>query len=603
MCGIYGSTKLFSEEIVDEKLQIANFRGPDFSKSIFYKNKVVLAHNRLSIFDLDARSHQPFEYMFVSIVFNGEIYNYLDLKKQLEKKHYKFNTNSDTEVVCAMYIEYGEAFLDQLIGMFSFVIYDKNNNQLFGARDRMGQKPFYYYIKDSHFEFASNLKQISHKNNLELNDKTCLNYFYFGYFVDPETPYKDVYKLEPGSKFIYSLEDNSLVISKYWDLNSFKNESNLDYSSTKIELNNLLKSAVSTRLKADVPVGLFLSGGIDSSLITALAKESKENVNTYSIKFLEKQFDESDDSKKIAAHLKTNHHTFVCDLNKGKELIKTFYKFYDEPFADVSSIPSMLLSSEVSKDVTVALTGDGADEFFMGYSRYKWMDQIKSVYKAPYILRKPLSKIGQSIPNYKIKMLSKGVGYKKIEELYFGLISTFKTEYLNAPHSYDIENKLTPLFNEYGLLKACSVFDMNVYLNSDINTKVDRASMAYSLEARSPFMDHRVVEFAMKTPSEYKYKENTTKFILKDILEDYVPKTLFDRPKKGFGVPLESWLKKDLKNLVLDCYEYFKEMKLHYINYSVFNMYIEDFYNNKANHSVEIWKMVMFVLWLQENEN
>lgn len=603
MCGIYGSTILYDEKIIEEKLKIIGFRGPDFSAYKYFNNAVVFGHNRLSVFDIDSRSNQPFTYFGVSITFNGEIYNFTELRESLESKGYTFKTTSDTEVICAMYLEYGEDCVKHFIGMFSFVIYDIDENKLFGARDRMGQKPFFYYLKDNHFEFSSNLKQISNNKNLEINDETCLNYFYFGYFIDPETPFKDIYKLEPGNRFIFCLNKNKLKITQYWSLLESHNEVITNYESAKQELKILLKNAVSIRLKADVPVGLFLSGGIDSSLISALAKEFKSNVNTYSIKFLEKQFDESEDSKKIANHIGTNHHTFVCDIQKGKELIKSFYKYYDEPFADVSALPTMLLSSQVKNDVTVAITGDGADEFFLGYSRYKWMKQIQPIYKIPYVLRCLVSKIGRLIPNYKLKMLFKGIGYKNLEQLYFGLLTTFKSEHLHSDHNFDVKNRFENYFKNNDLLKACSIFDMQVYLNSDINTKVDRASMAYSLETRSPFMDHRLVEFSMRLPTKFKIKNNQTKFILKDILEEYVPRELFDRPKKGFGVPLESWLKKDLKPLVESSYAYFKELKINFINYSIFDNYLEEFYSNKANHSVEIWRMLMFVLWLQENEN
>jgi asparagine synthase (glutamine-hydrolysing) len=393
-----------------------------------------------------------------------------------------------------------------------------------------------------------------------------------------------------------------MSISSYWSIEKKTKSVKITYEESKTELKKILKEAVSHRLKADVPLGLFLSGGIDSSLISAMAKEVKSDVKTYSIKFLEKKFDESDDSKKIAKYLGTNHHTFVCDLEKGKELIETFYKYYDEPFADISALPSMLLSSEVKKDVTVALTGDGADEFFIGYSRYKWMNQLKEIYKLPYWLRKSVGFIGGKLPIYKLQMLSKGIIFKSLDSLYFGLITTFKTDYIRLKPNYDFKKISKKYFKNNDLLKACSLFDMQVYLNSDINTKVDRASMAYSLETRSPFMDHKVIEFALKIPTNHKFKNNKTKYILKDILEDYMPKDLFDRPKKGFGVPLESWLKKDLKPLVLDCYDSFKKRDFKYINYQSFDKLLREFYNNKANHSVEIWRMVMFILWLKENE-
>ncbi|MDB9955030.1 asparagine synthase C-terminal domain-containing protein, partial [Flavobacteriaceae bacterium] len=445
---------------------------------------------------------------------------------------------------------------------------------------------------------GSNLKQIEICNNLKLRRESCINYFHFGYFIDPQTPYENVYKLEPGNFFLYDIEKNNLTIKKYWSVSDFSSHKNKSsYLEVKHNVKMLLTSAVGLRLKADVPVGLFLSGGVDSSLITSIAKSVKDDINTYSIKFDEKKYDESEESKKIANYLGTNHHTFSCDLNKGKTLIEDMFKFYDEPFADISSIPSMLLSSEVKKHVTVALTGDGADELFLGYDRYRWMNDVSNLYKVPYGLRREFTKALKLIPNYKLKMIAQGLSYKNIDELYLRMMSTFKTSYIKGEISSKISDKFHFPFKELNVIEACSLIDVNLYLNADVNTKVDRASMAYSLEARSPFMDHRVAEYSRTIPTEMKFKKRTSKYILKDLLSDYIPRDLFERPKKGFGVPLEFWLKKDLKPLVIDCLSSFQEMDLDFIDYKKFDKLIDEFYSNKANHSVEIWKMMSFVLW------
>ena len=598
MCGIYGSTKIFKDSIIKDKLEVANFRGPDFSDYKIINSKILFGHNRLSIVDLEKRSNQPFTYDNLVIVFNGEIYNFLELRGKLIKLNYEFKTDSDTEVVCAMYKEYAEKCLNQLTGMFSFVIYDKKQNLLFGARDRLGQKPFFYRFENNEFEFGSNLNQLEIGNDLKLNREACIDYFYFGYFIDPQTPYENVYKLEPGNFFHYDIEKKDLTINKYWSVSEFSpHQNNSSYTEVKHNVKTLLTSAVDLRLKADVPVGLFLSGGVDSSLISSIAKSVKNDINTYSIKFNEKKYDESEESKKIANYLGTNHHTFSCDLNKGKELIEGMFEFYDEPFADISSIPSMLLSSEVKKHVTVALTGDGADELFLGYDRYRWMNDVSNLYKVPYPLRKSFAKALKLIPNYKLKMIAQGISYKNIDDLYLRMMSTFKNSYIKENLSSKISDKFYFPFKELNVIEACSLIDVDLYLNADINTKVDRASMAYSLEARSPFMDHRVVEYSRTIPTEMKFKNRTSKFILKDLLSDYIPRDLFERPKKGFGVPLESWLKKDLKPLVFDCLNSFKKMNLDFINYEIFDNLVNEFYSNKANHSVEIWKMMSFVLW------
>lgn len=602
MCGIYGSTKLYSEDIISEKLDIAKFRGPDFSRYKHFSEQLVLGHNRLSILDLDQRSNQPFEYDDIAVVFNGEIYNFEKLRKSLIDKGYIFKTTSDTEVLCAMYVEYGNKCVEYFIGMFAFALYDKKNNLLFGARDRLGQKPFFYYLDGDHFEFASNLRQIKLANALNLDKKMCANYFYFGYFTDPETPFENVKKLMPGHSFCYDLSTSSLTISRYWDIDNFTKNKYGSYKLAKKELEETLRDAIKIRLRADVPVGLFLSGGIDSSLISALAKQVKTEINTYSIKFNEKKFDESSEAQEIAKHLGTNHHTFVCSIEKSKDLICSFYKYYDEPFADVSALPSMLLSSEVKKDVTVALTGDGADEFFIGYSRYTWMQKIKPFYQIPYTLRRLIAIVIGILPNYKIKMLAKGFALKNLELLYFRLMSSFKTGYVTIPNSFNTQKRLYSHFSKKSILEACSRYDIDVYLNSDINTKVDRASMAYSLETRSPFMDHRVVELSRRLPTFFKYRKRKSKYILKDILGDYVPKSLFERPKKGFGVPMEDWLKDDLKPMFDECYNLFKSYDFDFIDYSKFERLVNDFYKGRANNSVELWKMMMFVMWYREYE-
>lgn len=603
MCGIFGSTVIHNKKIINEKLNVSNYRGPDNSSYDIISDKLIFGHNRLSIFDLEERSNQPFFYESIAIVFNGEIYNFIALKNELIKKGYVFSTTSDTEVICALYLEYKEECLQYLNGMFSFVIYDKEKDVLFGARDRLGQKPFFYYLKDNVFEFSSNLKQIEINNHLEIDSNTCKDYFYYGYFLDPDTPYKNVYKLMPGTYFTYDLKDKTFCLKKYWSMNDVKTNKQFDYKTAKQELKNLLLDSTKIRLQADVPVGLFLSGGVDSSLITSLAKENKKDVNTYSIKFNEKKFDESNESKKIANYLGTNHNTFTCDLNSAKDLILNFYDYYDEPFADVSALPSMLLSKYVSNNVTVALTGDGADELFLGYSRYKWMNDISSFYKIPHSVRNIISYMVSLIPNYKIKMLAKGISYKNESDLYLSLMTTFKTNYMKSKISKDKIEECLWYFSEYNFLESPSMYDVRSYLNSDINTKVDRASMAFSLETRSPFMDYRVAEFSKILPTSYKFRESKLKYILKDILSDYIPLELFDRPKKGFGVPIKEWLQKDLKELTFDCYEYFKQLKLEFIDYEKYECLIKEFYSRKANHSVEIWRMIMFVLWFKGQKN
>lgn len=604
MCGIYGSTILYNESQVKEKLKRTSFRGPDQMgwKTYTSDNQtIVFGHNRLSIIDLDARSNQPFSYQEnIEIVFNGEIYNFQDLKDKLYKKGYTFQTTSDTEVICAAYLEYGVDCVNHFNGMFAFVIYDKIKHLFFGARDRLGVKPFYYYHNGKSFEFSSQLSSIQlHHSNLSISKKAIDSYLTWGSIPDPLSIFNEVKKLLPGKSFIYDLITGNLKIKTYWDID-YKGENKFlgTYKEAQSELKNLLSDAVKIRMFADVPVGVFLSGGIDSSLISAMATQTTEtNVKTFCVKFNDKGFDESEYAQQVADHLQTDHHIIECNYNDGISLIQDFHLYYDEPFADSSAIPSMLLAKETKKQVTVALSGDAGDESFLGYQRYNWINKGDKFMKVPYPVRLILSKITALSPNYRLKILSDFMKYKSIDLAY--LDSKTGQSMMN---SKEVEELKYLMHKNKNLLERVSDFDLKTYLNWDINTKVDRATMAFSLEVRSPLIDYRIVEFAQSLPTSFKFSGGNQKRILKDLLYQYVPKHIFDRPKTGFTMPFKVWFREDLKEYVFSELNDEGLNQIPFIDVKKVKSQINQHMKGSWNHYPLIWKLLVLKQWIKHNQ-
>ncbi|RZJ81553.1 MAG: asparagine synthase (glutamine-hydrolyzing) [Flavobacterium sp.] len=602
MCGIYGSTLKYSGQTVEKKLARISFRGPDFS-TYSQDDEMILGHNRLSIIDLDSRSNQPFSYKHLKIVFNGEIYNYQELKTELNKKNYSFKTNSDTEVICAAYLAYGADCVKQFNGMFAFVIYDSIKNELFGARDRFGKKPFYYSHSGLLFEFASQPSEISYGRNLTIDNTAIQDYLFWGYVPEPKSIYCEVKKLPAAHSFKFNLLSGDFKIENYWDLDySWENKFTGTYISAKYELEQLLADAVKIRLFADVPLGIFLSGGIDSSLVAAMAVKQVDKVKTFAIKFNEKGFDESIYAAKVAQHLGTEHHTITCSHLEGIQLITEFSKYYDEPFADPSAIPSMLLSKYTKKHVTVALSGDAGDEAFLGYHRYNWINKVDFLFKLPLAVRKTIAKLISISPMYKHKLIAMGLSVNTIENLYLQMFSGMENSWLtNVPN---IDKNLLRILNNplKSLLERISDFDIKTYLNGNINTKVDRASMAFSLESRSPLMDYRVIEFSRSLPTNFKFENGIQKRILKDLLFEHVPASYFNRPKAGFSMPFKTWFKNDLKSYVLDTLTKKELQNIPGINVNRTQEIIEEHMSGKWNRSTQIWKLLVLVQWLKNEK-
>jgi asparagine synthase (glutamine-hydrolysing) len=609
MCGIYGSTLKYNESQVQDKLKRTAFRGPDKMGYKFYnqkKNRVVFGHNRLSIIDLDPRSDQPFTYYnHIHIVFNGEVYNFKTIKEKLLKKGFKFNTTSDTEVLCAAYLEYGEDCVSHFNGMFAFVIYDEKKQLFFGARDRLGQKPFYYCHNGKDFEFASQISSIQlHMKELTISERAISYYLAWGHIPDPYSIFNEVKKLRAGHKFTYNLYTGNFKSAPYWDID-YKNERPFSgtYEDAKMELSKILDDAVSARLYADVPVGVFLSGGVDSSLIAAKATEtSSTKVKTFSVKFNEKGFDESIYAQQVADHLQTDHQVIQCNYNEGIDLIQNFNYYYDEPFADSSAIPSMLLSKYTRQHVTVALSGDAGDESFIGYHRYERTRKGIKIYKLPLAFRQ-LAGFGLNlIPYYRIKVIAKAIQFKNTNEAYLRAMTGVDQSYIKTDYDdRDIEELTYLLHNHKNLIERISDFDTKTYLNFDINTKVDRATMAFSLEARSPLQDYRVVDFANALPTDFKFKKGITKRILKDVLYQSVPKPIFNRPKAGFTMPFKEWFKNELKEFVLEELNDDALKSIPCIDVERVQFMIKQHMDGSWNRYPLIWKLLVLKQWLNNN--
>lgn len=567
MCGICG---FFSKKtITTEQLKAMNdtmyHRGPNDSGEEIYPAKdgytVGLAQRRLSILDLSALGHQPMHSpdKRVSVAFNGEIYNFQEIREEI--KEYEFRSNCDTEVIIAAYLKWGISCVEKFNGMFAIALYDREDDSFYLVRDRIGKKPLYYWLTGEGIVFGSELKPIMKCPGFEKHIRTEVisRYLYHQYINAPDTIFEDVYKLEPGAVLQFQAGRKSTW--KYWDVKTVYQEKKAqpvtDYAEAKEELKNLLKRSVSLRMIADVPLGTFLSGGYDSSLVTAVAQDLKsEPVKTFSIGFNEEKYNEAKFAKEVAKHLGTNHTEVYISEKEMFDLVASIPKYYDEPFADSSQIPSMLVAELARKDVTVVLSGDGGDEFFCGYNAYDKVGQAQKLdvlggmtygfCNLPGIRNTGLL---DKLP-FKVRIIAKN--RDKETKTQFGadnylITATNMVKGDGISILYPIEQA----YGEKNWQERRMLLDMDTYLPGDILCKVDRATMKYSLEARCPIMDKDVMEYSYRLPHSFKYGNHIKKRILKDIAYDYIPRELLDRPKVGFGVPLDKWLRGPLKEQLL----------------------------------------------------
>lgn len=623
MCGIAGIYNFRDNESVSSSLvasmcdRIA-YRGPDDS-GVYTDGPVGLGHRRLSILDLSEKGHQPMSSAdgMIWITYNGEIYNFREVRNELMKKGYDFVSDCDTEVIIYLYQEYGEACLGYLRGMFAFAIWDRRIEKLFLARDRIGKKPLFYHFDGKKLVFASEIKSILEDRRVEkkINYQAFYDYFKYQYVPDPKTIYENIFKLEPGH-FI-TCSGNGLIKREYWDV-SFAGTFSDDAGKISGELLGILDQSVALRMISDVPLGAFLSGGIDSSAVVALmARQKREPVTTCSIGFDSNRFDEVEYARIIAERFGTDHHEFTVKEKTAGILGKIAY-WFDEPFSDPSAVPTYYVSELARQKVTVALSGDGGDENFAGYEKYH-MDDIENRIRRriPEFIRKPLFPIfAHLLSRGNAAVIRKGRT----------LLNTLSFEsdygyYLTNSHCEDkiwqalVNDDVKRRIGDYDPFSVTEEYynradtdchlskilytDLKSYLPGDILVKVDRMSMANSLEVRAPILDHKVIEMAARIPAAMKYNRGEKKYILKQSFSKILPDGIMQRRKMGFTPPVAQWLRGELKSMAFNRIFARNSGIRHFFNMGFVEKMWEMHQAGSRDWSALLWSLLMFEFWYQ----
>lgn len=653
MCGLSGCIHNNNYSLNINKFKELNnllkSRGPDNQNVIEITSqdkKIKLGHTRLSIQDLNKNANQPMYSKDKNLImlFNGEIYNHLILRKLPKLKHINWITNSDTETLLNLFENFEiNKVLNILEGMFSIVIYDRNKNKIFHIRDKSGEKPLYIALNKNFYSFASdpiifmNLPNF----NKKISNTALSNFLKHNYIPNPYTIFTNSYKIPPASVLEINLNNfsfienisfsdftnlNGVKLYKWWNIdtkNIYLNNNNFNYSEAKNYTHELLINSVKKQQISDVPVGVFLSGGIDSSLIASLISKQQSSLKTFTIGFESKEYDESIYAKKISNYLGTDHSEHIFNKSDLINFIPSISEAFSEPFADSSQIPTMLLSKITSNSVSVALSGDGGDELFCGYNRYIYAYKYWSIIsKLPKFLRKKLIYIFQKSPYFLKKIILSNLSnnnetldnkIKKItnklmsiEDNYSyydsmtsewtnedSLMSDFKTDNFHIKNFF----KDTSL----SLINSMMYLDFNNYLTDDILCKVDRSSMNYSLEVRAPFLDPDIINLSFDLPLKYKIKNGETKYLLKDILSKYIPDSLFQRPKKGFAIPIADFMRNDLKNWTSDMLSSSINKKHNFFNQQVIDKALDQHMYGGINNEHKLWSLIQFNSWYDKN--
>ncbi|MCF6215806.1 MAG: amidotransferase 1, exosortase A system-associated [Emcibacter sp.] len=629
MCGIAGiitSLDRKPDQAILKKMTDAIIhRGPD-EAGIYVTNGVGLGHRRLSIIDLKS-GQQPMTTSDneVTITYNGEIYNFMEIRAELEAKGYHFRTRCDTEVILYAYHAWGPDSVKRIRGMFAYVIYDNRDKKIFMTRDRLGIKPLFYAASGERtILFASELKALaSHPEFVKnLRKKSMEDYFALGYVAEPNTIYENVFKLEPGHSIIIDLNNGNLTKNQYWDV-QFTGSYQGSFDDAKNELRERIHEAVKIRMVADVPLGAFLSGGVDSGAVVAdMADISDDPVNSCSIGFSDPNFNESDYADRVAERYKTNHWSRIVDPG-DYSLVEKLIDIYDEPYADSSALPTYRVCELAREKVIVALSGDGGDENLAGYRRYQlqmFEQKIRGI--LPDAIRKPLfGLLGKVYPKadwapriFRAKTTFQGLARDHVESYFHG-VSIFKGDMRDKLFSRDLKNDLQgyntlEVFNKYGAssgsddpLSILQYIDLKTYLVGDILTKVDRASMAHSLEVRVPLLDHKLVEWIATLPSDFKLQGGEGKYIFKKSLEGRLPEDILYRPKMGFGVPLGKWFRGELKQNIRDAVLSERMLDSGYFNADYLHDLVNHHQSGMRDYSAALWTLMMFDQFLsRQNE-
>lgn len=631
MCGIAGFidfNKATSRNIVSEMACAVSHRGPD-GEGIYFEEtdlaSIGLGHRRLSIIDLSTAANQPMHFDDMHLIFNGEIYNYEEIRNELIGMGHHFTTHSDTEVILHSWREWGKDAIAKWHGMFAIVIYDEKKREVICIRDRAGVKPFYYFWKDGLLLFGSELKSLKKHPRFtkKLNSDAVASYLQYGYVSHPHCIYENTVKLKPGYYLQFDLEKKNIQEYQYWNVYDFYNKPKLEIGLENAieETEKILQKAFQYRMVADVPVGVFLSGGYDSSCVTALLqKDSTEKIKTFTIGTTDNKLDEAPFAKKIAQHLGTDHTEYYCTYKEAIDIIPELPLYFDEPFADSSAIPTILVSRLARKSVTVALSADAGDEIFAGYNRYDYITRYgEKIGNIPRPVRKVAVAAMEKIPSTMIPYFrNKPNFHSRYDKLKNLLTDPSPSELLkNLSQVFtviqirnlfrDPVNELSTSFTSKELksgyddpLAYMMAIDYQTYMVDDILQKVDRATMSVSLEGREPFLDQSIIEWAAQLPSNYKYHNGIKKYILKEIVYKYIPKEIMERPKMGFGIPIERWLGKELKSLVHENLDE-KSLNLHGLfKTDEVNRIVTSFFNGRKENYLQVWYLLMFQMWYKK---
>ena len=622
MCGITGLVHFNKERkikpgVLKNMSDSIYHRGPD-DEGLYIDQNIGLGFRRLSIIDLST-GHQPMANQndSIYIVFNGEIYNYLEQRDILIQKGYTFKTTTDTEVILHLYEEYGVNCLQFLRGMFAFAIWDNNKQQMFCARDRFGIKPFYYYTDQEKFVFGSEIKAILKSDNIDktisIDALDC--YFAFRYITSDLSIYENIKKLQPAHYLILSFKhEPAIEIKRYWEIHFDPDYSKPERRWTE-EIQQCFSEAVKLHMISDVPLGAFLSGGIDSSSVVAMmAKNSNRPVKTFSIGFKEQEFNELKYARQVANKYGCEYHEQIVEP-ESIGLLPKLVKSYDEPYADPSAIPTYYVSKLAREFVTVALSGDGGDELFAGYTSYTKFKRIKSFplsFNGSFVNKMIWGNIHNLIPQ---STKGKGLMYflSKNNEYAFAYQTTWTQEErkkLINDRNATFSSGGAELFkegilrneNKHDLITNLQYLDMKTYMVDDILTKVDRASMINSLEVRVPMLDHKFAELSFKIPWHLKLNGNSKKYILKKSMTNYLPKNILNHPKQGFGVPLSLWFKADLKEYVDDTLLSQNPLLSNYVNKNYVKKIVMDDRKGGRDFNSKIWTLIIFEEWLKQNQ-
>jgi asparagine synthase (glutamine-hydrolysing) len=624
MCGITGFcdfNRKLNREDLGKATQELKHRGPDSGDTAFFETEnagIGFGHRRLSILDLSDNGRQPMysDDKSVVIILNGEVYNFKEVRKDLINLGYSFHSDSDTEVIIKAYQQYGINVVQKFIGMFAFAIYDIKKQHIYLLRDRPGVKPLYYYYKNNCLLFASELKSLYTYPVFEkkINDKAVSLFFKYSYIRAPFTIFQNTYKIQPGHYIKIDVGDKKVEDIKYYDILDYYNKPKLKISEEEAttEVEKLFSSAFQYRMVSDVPVGVFLSGGYDSSVVAGiLQKNNAQRIKTFTIGFTEAKYNEAPDAKKVAEYLGTDHHEYYCTPKEAQDIFPRLADIYDEPFGDQSAIPTTLVSEFARRHVTVSLSADGGDEIFAGYTHYEYLKQLDD----------KLNKFPVSLLNASKALLNTSLALvPKLEKVHkIGRLSELLNNY-QKNHIADIYNQqydireiaqLLPysdkeigLFDDIGkinnendFINTCLALDYRSSMVDDILVKVDRATMSVGLEGREPLLDNRIIEFVSQLPSELKYNKGDKKYLLKKIAHKYVPKELLDRPKTGFGIPKEEWLRNEMKHYLFEYINIEQLAKHNLIDAKKAISVRDEFLAGNDFKGQQVWLLLIFQTW------